>query len=477
MQAASRLPVPLELVHEVIGHLRLSSTCSSCLQTDLAALCASSRALNAVATPYLYSSINLATLHNQASYAARLHSLLDTLSAAGHLAGHVKSLQLSHLEPATKECWTKLIACTPNLRLLQGVDNFFPPDGDYADADETGDDFEAAMQVVTALQKLAGLEKVVLHQEVSPVRLSQLLGSGSCWPQLHTLALGCVVAEGSTFSDLSVLGAQKHLQHLFFYDLDLDYATPTEADDALARLPPLRTLSIQYSLGFSLDGVARFLRQSPAHAGRLHTLEFLYQLRHTNSRAGVAAVLREAVGLRKLNLSLTRHGRAAEQQPDCCLASASLEELVWVGVYNSPEAYRASVPDGCFDDFVALVIASLPQLPALRRFAVGVEICGVDPDPLVFAALRAECARDASPLTLDPAELGGKRGKRGKRVKRVLLELIQTVEMCNARQIEEMKHGVLEAALDAPACAVLDTDKKPAFSNGDGDDERCEADI
>lgn len=471
MPAASRLPVPLEIVHEVIRHLRLSSTCSSCLQTDLAALCASSRALNAVATPYLYSSINLATLHNQASYTARLHSLLDTLSTAGHLAGHVRSLQLSHLEPATKECWSKLVVCTPNLRVLQGVDSFFPPDADYADADEAGHDFEAAMQIVAALQKLTAFQKMVLHQEVSPVRLSQLLGNGRCWPQLHTLALGCVVAEGSTFSDLSVLGAQKHLEHLFFYDVDLDYATPTEADDALAHLPPLRTLSIQYSLGFSLDGVARFLRQSPAHARRLHALEFRHQLRHANSPVGVAAVLREAVSLRKLNLSLTRRGCAVEQLPDRDLASASLEELVWTGVYNSPEAYRASAPDGRFDDFVALVIASLPQLPALRRFVVGVEICGVDPDPLVFAALRAECARDASPLTLDPAELGAKPGKR------VLLELLQAVERCNARQIEEMKHGVLEAARDAPPCAVLDTDKKPAFADDDGDDrdEMCEA--
>ncbi|KAF8244681.1 hypothetical protein K440DRAFT_609120 [Wilcoxina mikolae CBS 423.85] len=453
MAAVSRLPVPPEIVHEILRHLSLSSDCASCLQTDLAALSLSSKVLHAIATPYLYSSINLATLHDSSTYEHRLHSLLHTLSSS-QLGEHVQHLQLSHSEESTEKLWAKIAARTPNLRILQGVETFFPTESD-------DDDEDHATESARALQGLRNLRKLVVHQEELPVRLSQLLGS---WPELESLVIGDITADGSSFSDLSALGGGK-LRELFFYDFDLDYATPEERDDAIASLPALETLEIEYSLGFSLSGVTRFLQQSSAHANRLKSLAFRQQLRRGNSAKAVAEVLEAAQGLRKLDLSLIRYGNdAVGEMPEEGLASQTLEELEWRGIYASHEAAASGN-----DEFVHLLVNSLHQLPRLARLAVGHEIrgrAGAEGEELqMFGALRTECDREGSVLTEDAEEIG----KNGKRILLVVQEAGKGENW--SERVAEMKRGVAGAE-GTPMCAG---GKDGEMSDGEGDGEKeCE---
>jgi len=339
------------------------------------------------------------------------------------------------------------------------VETLFPTESEDDDSEEGAE--ESAEESARTLQGLRSLRKLVMHQEELPIRLSQLLDS---WPELNSLVIGDLTADGSSFSDLSALGGGK-LNELFFYDFDLDYATPEERDDALASLPALEMLGIQYSLGFSLSGVTRFLQQSPAHADRLKTLVFRQQLRRGNSAKAVAEMLEAAQGLRKLDLSLVRYGNdVVEEMPEEGLASQTLEELEWRGIYASHEA--AANGD---DEFVHLLVNSLHQLPKLGKLTVGHEIRGrsiAEGEELqLFASLRTECDREGSVLTEDVEEIG----KNGKRVLLVVQEAGKGENW--SEKVAEMKRGVAGVE-GTPVCAG---GKDGEMSDGEEDGEKeCE---
>lgn len=423
----SSLPVPPEIVHEIIRHLTLTSDCSSCLQTDLSALAASSKILSAIATPYLYSSITLHTAHDApepAAYERRLTSLLHTLQSTSNGA-LIRHLQFSRSQPATADLWSSIVALTPNLHSLHGIDSLFSP---HDDPDE-----DAQTLAADALLALSHLRKAALYQETLPCPLSSLL---SAWSSVETLALGEIVADDSTFQDLAHLSPS--IKSLFFHDFDLDYSRPEERDDALATLPPaLATLAIDYSLGFSLDGVARYLAQTPAHANTLKNLEFHNQLRRNNPVRALKQCLAAAAGLKRLALSLTRYPADIAEQPEF-LESASLEVLEWRGIYTTPAAAA-----GGNDEFLHTLISSLGGMPRLRVLRVGCEVRGAEVD--MFCALREECERAGSVVTMDAMEVG-------KGGKRVFVEFDAVGGTAGAERALGMKFGT---GVEGGVCAVV----------------------
>jgi hypothetical protein len=365
MASSYTLPIPPELVYNILDNLVRSSECSSCLQTDLAALCASSKLLRKFATPYLYRAINLTTLHDKDTYAYRQNALIRTLSTTSH-GIHTHNLLLP---PTVPNKWLQIATHTPNLRSIQGVDTFFPEDHD-----------EDEINTATNLLATLPLKILILHSEELPVRLHTLLT-----PTIETLVLGELFAEESSFNDLRAL-AGNNLKEVIFHDFDVDYDTARERDDVLASLPAMESLVIDYTLGFSLSGVIRYLQQSKVHATKLKNFEFKQQLRSGNSLKDIATMISCAKGLQTLRMSLIKYPNdpVSEGPEDGFIASDTLEEIEWTAIN--------SAPDGSEDQFLRLVLDSLPHLPNLKRVAMfdetrggsGAEAVGLEKEGYVF---------------------------------------------------------------------------------------------
>ncbi|KAA8896073.1 hypothetical protein FN846DRAFT_966527 [Sphaerosporella brunnea] len=447
MSSVSTLPIPPELVHQIIRHITVSSDCPSCLQADLSSLTASSRVLKAIATPYLYSSITLSSHHgDSASYSRRMRALQRTLFTTNY-GRHVINLQLSPFDETTVSLWASITKSTPNLHTLYGVENFFCQDSDVESSlsDEDGDSDSAAL---SALIGLSQLRTAVLHDEILPIPLEYLLSN---WKNAHILVLGAIVAEGSRFSALPAAVSATAVKELYFHDFELEYEEKTERDDALASLPPLEVLGINDTFGFTLSGLSRFLQQSPAHAQRLQKLEFTRQQRRANPLFDMISVLSSATSLKSVDISL----KAFSTDPVCSfpeevLASNSLEELSYRTIHAS-----SGVSSSAESDFERLAINSLSSntlLPKLRKLTVACKPHADEEQQQqeAWATLRKECTREGGVLTQDPAELG----KNGKRVLLVVEEdvALPTVAM---DRVLEMKRG----AEGAVVCAVADAEE------------------
>lgn len=245
--------------------------------------------------------------------------------------------------------------------------------------------------------KLPALRTAVLYQECLPVPLGELLAA---WPALDTLVLGDLSGDDIVYADLAAMGAG--VRNLHFHDFEAEGA---DGDAALAALPAhLESLRIDYSLGMSLRGVAQYLPR----ATRLRELAFVNQLRGSNGAADVLACVRAASGLRRMELGLVRYPRDAHDAVPfgAALENATLEELVWRGVYMDAAAAGSGE-----DELVELVVASVDSLPKLRLLRVGATVRGGGDGVEMYAGLRAVCARDDSAFTDDAAKVGagGKR--------------------------------------------------------------------
>jgi len=431
----SQLPLPAELIHEVIRHLRASSDCPACLQTDLSSISSSSRILNAIATPYLYATPVLVSSHDDdeessSSYERRLLALQKTVASAPPLGAFVQHLQFSHEEPATETLWKHVVSSTPHLCTLSGIETFFP------DADEEDSGIDSSPCSFSALSSLSHLQTAVLHDEtLADQPLSTLFTS---WPSLQTLALGSIIADESRYSDLAALASTK-LKHLYFTDFDLDYSRPSERDDALAALPPLETLSIDYTFGFTLRSISRFLSQSPRHGATLQTLEFRRQMRKDNSLSDLADALAAAPNMQKLDVALSVYSKD-ESAPHSSLEdmgllqSAELRELSYVTIYATPDVAASDSGDA----FERLLVASLSSLPKLEKLSVGTAVKTREdaPGAQIWVALREEAEREGSVLTADPEAIG----KDGKRVLLVVEDEVR-MEMA-AERMSEIKRGM-----------------------------------
>ncbi|KAI5845944.1 hypothetical protein BZA05DRAFT_447692 [Tricharina praecox] len=465
MSSLSQLPLPAELIHEVIRHLHDSSDCPTCLQTDLSAICSSSSILSAIATPYLYANPVLVSSHDDdseessSSYERRLFALQQTVSKTSALGALVQHLQFSHEQPTTATLWKDVVSATPHLRTLSGVETFFP------DADEEEFDSDAASSSFAALSGLTRLQTAVVHDEtLTDLSLASLFAS---WPSLETLALGSVIADDSRYSDLATLSRTK-LKHLYFTDFDLDYTRPSERDDALAALPPLKTLSIDYTFGFTLLSVSRFLSQSPLHAARLRNLEFRRQMRKDNTLSDLSATLAAAPNLQSLDVALSvyskdesaTHYYSLDDLP--LLQSTSLRALSYSTIYATPDLAIADSGD----DFERLLIASLPALPKLEKLCVGTVVktredaLGVN----MWTALRDEVERVGSVLTTDPEALG----KGGKRVLLVVEDEVK-MEMA-AERMSELKRGLGRGGV---VCAVSGPEEECVDEEGLEGEKEC----
>jgi hypothetical protein len=448
MSSVSRLPIPAELIHEIIRHLTVSSDCPSCLQADLSALAASSQVLNAIATPYLYSSITLSADHGEHHrYDRRLRVLLRTLKNTT-FGRHVKNLQFSPWEEETGELWASITALTPNLETLYGVEHFFP--SALIDALEPDECTELGAAAVTALTGLSYLRKAVLHDEVLTVPLERLLEN---WKKVEVLVLGAVIADGSRFPTLAA-AISPSVRELYFHDFDVDYHDQRERDDALALLPPLEVLGISDTLGFTLSGVARLLRQSPLHAQRLHKLEFIRQLRRSSPLSSLAEVLAEGTSLKTVDIALKCYSSdPAEPFPTQLLASTSLEELSY-RVMHSPQSAVTDAAAAREAAFEVWLLDSLKAgaLPKLNKLTVGNEpraSVSSDELPPLWTRLKTECERQQGVMTMDPEQLG----KDGKRVLLVVEEEMPAAVAAN--RVVEMKRGAERgAALCEPALAA-----------------------
>jgi len=461
MPALSQLPLPVELIHEVIRHLCASSDCPTCLQTDLSSICASSRLLNAIATPCLYAAPVLVSSHNAddespSPYEQHLHALRKTVASAPALGALVQHLQFAHEEPATALLWKDVVSATPQLRTVSGVETYFPEDEGSSDA---------AAAAFAALSGLSRLRTAVLHDETLSDR--SLASLFNAWSSLETLALGSIIADGSSYADLAALSSTR-LKHLYLTDFDLDYTRPAERADALAGLPPLETLSIDYTSGFTLDGVARFLSRSARHAAGLRTLEFRRQMRQDNPLSDLSAVLAAAPALRRLDVALAVYAKDGHHALDDdlpLLRSAELRELSYATIYAAADL--AAADSSAAPAVERLLIASLPSLPQLQTLRVGTAIKTREDAPRAhpWTALRDEADSDASVLTTDPAALG----RNGKRVLLVLDDDVK-LEM-PAQRISELKRGLGRGAV---VCAVSGEEEQEAGA-GAGAEAAAEA--
>lgn len=380
--------LPTELLSLIIDQVAGSHHCRTCYQHDLLSLALASRLFNALATPKIYESVCLrshgaAGSTTSAQYETRLEQLQRTLKSNAGVAALVERLRFAHEEAATGRHWAEIVGCTPNLRLLQGVDSFFAvSDAETHEADEAVIAANAA--ALASLRAARHLRQAVVHQEVLPASLARLL---EAWPALETLVLGDLVpadyADDAdiSYASLAAAFAARHdrdrfparLRNLYFHDCDLDYAHASEREGLLAALPPLERLGVEYSLGFSLAGIGAFLSAAPINAATLHTLDFHRQLRSRNPCTAIVALLAQATGLKHLSLELIRYqSDTLDDAPPTLLASASLEVLRWVPTY----VYRTDEPFSGDDEFNGLLVDSLTRrsMPALQRLVVGHDI-------------------------------------------------------------------------------------------------------
>ncbi|TGZ83345.1 hypothetical protein EX30DRAFT_339537 [Ascodesmis nigricans] len=370
---ASLTTLPTELVSAVFSSLVNSHDCPACAQADLHALTLVSRSLRPIATEHLYSSITLRP-HDSTTYEPRLTALKDTLSSSPALAAFVHRLRFSHEQTAiTRAHWSSVVALAPNLKVLQGVDTFFPEAHGEEEAD-TGVPGDGTLDGnVGALMALPHLTQAVLHHESLPVSPSQLLSS---WPSLQTLVIGNIHESydyddvDCTLGDLSTgLAACKNLRNIYFHDCDLDSYTPEERQQGVwPSLPPLERLGIEYSLApsFSLPSITSWLSSSRRFAETLHTLDFHRQLRSAGGLRELADLLAVAKNLRKLSVSLTWTQRDMPDTTGIILRSSTLDEMRYIVSYMPP-----TIPVGAEEEFETVLSKSIHALPRLKMVTVG----------------------------------------------------------------------------------------------------------